>query len=190
MKSVVLFSTRWLMYLTELPIILLLAAAICFNGGAPSPLKLYPMIIACCAGIIFIFIYLLRAIIINNEKIRSFGPYSTKESCIINKGKTLVLTTRPHSKIKIEVFGYDDTPAFDWIDKNDAEAQYSNLYRDFAVGGKRTIARVLRYFGASEAHINSALSDSDFEYEYPAFILKKSSSDDGDKYSIEFTKTV
>ena len=190
MKSVILFSTKWLMYLTELPIALLLAAAICFNGGAPSPLKLYPLILACIGGMVFIFIYLLRAIIINNEKIRSFGPYSSKESAVINKGKTLVFTTRPHTKLKIELFGYDETPAFDWIDRVEREAQYTNLYRDFAVGNSRTVGRVLSHFGLSRDDINRAISEPELSLEYPAFTLKKSVSDEGERFSLEFTKTI
>ena len=178
------------MYLTQLPILVLLVAALYFNGSAPSPVKLYPLIIACIGGIIFIFIYLLRAIIINNEKILSFGPYSSKESAVISKGKTLVFTTRPHTKIKVELFGYDETPAFDWIDKTDAEKQYTNLYRDFAVGTSRTVGRVLSYFGVAREDIEKAISSKELTIEYPAFILKKDVSDEGERFSLEFTKTV
>lgn len=178
------------MYLTELPIVALLSAAIYFNDGASSAVKLYPLIIASCIAIIFILVYLFRTVIINNERVRSFGPYSTKESCILNKGKTLVLTTRPRGKIKIEVFGYDDTPAFDWINKDECEAQYTNLYRDFAVGGPRAIGRVLKYFGMSGPDIKSATSSGESSLEYPSFIFKKTVSDEGECFSLEFTKTV
>lgn len=190
MKSCVIFGTRWSMYLTELPIIFLLCVSIYFNEGVETPGKLYPLIIACTIAIVFIFIYLLRAVIINTEKVRSFGPYSSKESCILNEGKALVLTTRPRSKIKIEVFGYDDAPGFDWVGNDRGEPVYSNLYRDIAAGGVGSIKRVLSYFGVPRHDIDTAVSSENALFEYDDYIFKKSTGDIGDSYSLEFKKTL
>ena len=190
MKSVIIIGTKWQMYLTELPIIALLAVAIYFNKSAEGTVKLYPLIFACSAAVIFIFIYLMRAVIITNERVRSFGPFSSKESSIINEGKTLVLTTRPHTKLKIELFGYDSAPTFDWMQNGQQELPYLNLYRDTAVGGSGTVRRVLKHFGVPKEDIDEVLSAKGFTREYDAFLLKKTQNDESESYSLEFTKTI
>ena len=71
MNGVFLLSTRMRMYLTEIPIIALMAAAIHFNGTADGWAKLYPLIIACGAGIVFIYIYLSNSGSAVKQKLRN-----------------------------------------------------------------------------------------------------------------------
>jgi hypothetical protein len=53
-RKLYLFCTKPVMYLTELPMIILLAIAIAFNDTAGGLLKLYPLIITSIGVIVFI----------------------------------------------------------------------------------------------------------------------------------------
>ncbi|MBQ8879833.1 MAG: hypothetical protein IJY69_03205 [Clostridia bacterium] len=188
MKSIILLSTKAAMYLTEIPIIFLMWAAIYFNSGAEGLLKLYPLIIACGAIIIFIFIYLLRAVVIGYEEVRSFGPFSSKDRAVISKGKILSLTLKRRRKIKVELFGYDDAPMLDWA--KDQGARYANLYRDVAVGGMSAVRRVLSFFGFDKEQICSIIESEEQVVKIHGIIAKKSVSNGEAVYSLEFTETL
>ena len=194
MKKVFLFGTKLHMYLCELPIILIFASSIYFNGfvdGEVQPGRLYPLIIASGVGIVFMFVYLLRAVIISAEGVRSFGPFSSRDKAIINKDKTLVLTVRPKHRIKIELFGAADAPDFDWIKADDDDAKGDvNLYRDIAVGGNGAVSRVLSAFDVPKEDIMKMLSEDSFYGEYSIVAVTKTVTEHGPTYSVRFLKTV
>ncbi len=188
MKSIFLISTKAAMYLTELPIIFLMAVAIYFNDGAEGWAKLYPLIIACGAIIVFIFIFLLRAVIISFEEVRSYGPFSSKDRAVISKGKVLTLTLKKRRKIKVELFGYDDAPMLDWA-KNQG-ARYANLYRDVAIGSTGSIRKILSFFGFDKEQINALTKGENTSVQIYG-IIAKSATDNGERvYSLEFTETL
>ena len=56
MRGIAFFSSRLWVYLTELPIILLLVVAVRNNAAADNVGKLYPLIILLGAAIVFIAI--------------------------------------------------------------------------------------------------------------------------------------
>lgn len=188
MNGVFLLSTRMRMYLTEIPIIALMAAAIHFNGTADGWAKLYPLIIACGAGIVFIYIYLLRAVIITNEEVRSFGAFSSKDKATISKGKTLTMTLKPKKKIKIELFGEDEAPMLDWA--RDRGPCRANLYRDVAIGGEKSVKRVLRYFGMEIDDIRALISGEKERVELYGISAYRSVNTDEVSYSLDFSKTL
>ena len=190
MKGLFFFSTKLRMFISEIPIIILLALAIRYNPMVQTPMKLYPLIIACIAGIIFIIIYLFRAIVISNEEVRSIGLFSSRDRSIINRDKTLVLTLRPRHKIKVELFGIDDAPGLDWIDKEDVEKRYTNIYRDITVGGTRAVRRTLVYFGLSSEEIDELISKEKMHIENDDIRVRKEKTEHGDTYSIYFKKTL
>ena len=190
-KFVFIFGTKLRMYLCELPIVLLLICSIHFNDSMTNAFKLYPLIIACIAGIIFMFIYLFRGIIISREIVRSFGPFSSRDKVIVNKDKTLVLTLRPKHKIKVELFGDDDAPDLDWVDKADSSSRKNvNLYRDIAVGGEGTVKRILAYFDLNDREINEIVTSENGSLELADIAISKKKSELGDVYSITFLKTL
>ena len=178
------------MYLTELPLLFLLIVAICYNGQATGFVRLYPLIIALVLGMIFIFIYLFRLISVSTEEIRSIGPFSTRDRAIINEGKTLILTVRKHGKLKMELFGNDGTPPMlDWAQSEEHEIMDIFLFRGKAVGGKRTVARVLRYFDVPADEAAQATEDG-FKKEYDAFEVSTERREDITEVRIRFTKTI
>ncbi len=189
MKGTVLSSTSPIMYATEIPVILLLAIVIKHNGNSGGPMKLYPLMIALIGAFIFIFIYLFRFISVSGEEIRSIGPFSTRDRALIDEGKTLTFTLRPHGKIRVELFGYDDTPAFSWVKADERERKMVNLYRDRAVGGSRAVKRVLSYFDIPVSDIDTALS-ADFSREYENYELTSFVKDENRVISLTFFETL
>ena len=87
MKKIFIFGTKLRMFLCELPLIFIMAVSIYFNPDMKTPGKLYPLIIAMAAGIIFMFIYLFRGVSISGEKIKSVGLFSSRDSIVVEKNK-------------------------------------------------------------------------------------------------------
>lgn len=194
MKKVFIFGTRFRMFLCELPLILFFVASIIFNDSTDkdiAPIGLYPLIIALGIGMVFMFVYLFRFIIVCGEYVRSFGIFSSRDRAMINKDKSLVLTLRPKHKIKVELFGKDEAPGLDWV-KNDTKTDRSfvNLYRDIAVGGVGTIKRILSAFDVPKDAIAEIISSESCEREFSLVSVSKSKTELGDTYTVKFLKTI
>lgn len=191
MKKVTLFSTGCLMYLTELPILYLLYISIKHNSGVEGPIKLYPLILALIGGAVFILIYLFRIITISTDMIKAAGPYSSKEKALITEGKTLVLTLLAHGKVKVELFGVDETPPLlSWTQTEEYQKIEVNLFRDRAVGGAGAVRRVLKYFNVPDEDIKAALVSESFSSSYQSIELLSERREDIREIKIKFTETI
>ena len=188
MKPLYFFYTKPRMYLTLLPLVAVLVISIMNNGIMTGAVKLYPLIIASGGGIVFILIYLFRLVKLSTEEIRSIGPYSTKETTTLEEGKTLVMTLRPKRKLKLEVTGRSDGGIYSWSEGEDEHD--INLYRDIVNGGKRTVARILRYYGVCDEDVQELISGDATAKEYVHLTVTKSSGDEGDTYSVYFKVTI
>ncbi len=191
MKKITLFGTGVLMYLTELPLIVLLIICIKYNSGVETLFKLYPLILALIGGIIFIFIYLFRIINISHDMICAKGRYSSREKALITKDKTLIITIFNRGKLKIELFGYDEKPPMlDWAIDKDYQNIEVNLFRDRAVGGASSVRRVLKFFDVPEEDISTALESDNFTKSYKSLELSAERKNEIREIKIKFTETL
>lgn len=159
MKGVAFFSSRLWIYLTELPVILLLVISVRHNSAAENFGKLYPLIILLSLLIVFIAIYFFRGVIISNDEIKCVGVFSSKDSAIIKKDRTLVITTMNKKRIKLELFGDGgDDPAYEWL-RDDLPSEI-NLFRAKAYGSTSSVKRVLFYFDVPEDDIEAATKNT------------------------------
>lgn len=191
LKRVSILATKKRMFLCILPILVLLAVSILHNGSMTTPGKLYPLIIACIVGIVAFTVYLYRTVVITLEGVRSVGPFSSKDSVTLKKDRTLSITVRPKGKLRIEVYGRDDTPGFDWL-KADAgeESADVNLYRDIAIGNHSTVKRVLMLCGALGEAAEGLTKSETGELMLEAVEVKKYTSELGPRYDIKFLETL
>ncbi len=191
MKKLSLFCTNYLMYLTELPVIILLYISIKNNSGVDATFGLYPLIIALIGVAVFIFIYLFRIITISTDMIRSIGPFSSREKAIIKEGKMLVLTTLSRGKVKVELFGTNEQPPeLDWAVNEERENLEINLFRERCVGGKRAVESVLCYFDVPEEDITAILAEEMFKKSYKSFDISAERRNDIREVKIKFTETI
>ena len=188
MRSLYFFYTKPRMYLTLIPLIAVLAVSIFNNSMMTGLVKLYPLILASAGGIVFIIVYLFRIVKLNTEEIRSIGPYSSKEFVTLEEGKTLVMILRPKHKLKLEVTGRSDGGIYSWSEGEDEHD--INLYRDIVNGGKRTVSRILRYYGVSDEDARELISGDADVKECDHLTVTKSSGDEGDTYSVYFKVTI
>lgn len=170
MKKIYLFCTNPAIYLIELPVIILLALAIMYNGNSDKPTKLYPLIIFLIFIFIFIFVYFFRAISISFEEIRYHGLFSGRDHATINKDKELIITTVSRTRLKVELFGNDGTaPELDFIKKGEEFVPMDiYLFRGKSLGSGRTVRKILTYFEVPaddvELFLNSDLHFAEYEF--------------------------
>jgi len=190
MKKVIVFATKARMFLCLIPFVFLFAVCLINNENITTPGKLYPLMIAMLVGAVMTFLYFFRAVTFTVESVRTVGPFSSKDSAVIKKDRTLSFTLRPKNKLKIELFGRDDTPGFDWL-KETEEGAFAevNLYRDIAVGSDKAVGRVLGLFGLDEATVSEILLAKSFDREFPDFSVKKYDTDLGMRYDVRFYTT-
>lgn len=149
MKNVFLFCTRIWVYLTELPVIFLLLVAVRYNEGSKELFKLYPLIIFLSLAIIFIAVYFFRMITVNREEIRYHGLFSSKDSALITKGKTLRIAFLGKGSLRLELYGdAGESPAFEWMRQEDVVHREICVFRGTALGGAATVSKILDLFGA------------------------------------------
>ena len=191
MKKIYLFCTRLLAFWVELPLVLLLVVSIIYNPHAENTFKLYPLMLISAAGIIFFAIYFYRVIEISYAEIRYIGRFTSRDSAMINEGKTLVLTFLGFGKVGIELRGNDGPSELNLtFDEEDGDMEYS-LFRGHAFGGVGTVKKILSYFGvdneSSEKYLHGEFHEG--EYEFVTVSSGKNEEDNPTVY-IRINKTV
>ena len=165
MKSIYLLSTKLWVYLTEIPVLILLWVSISSNHLSQDMFKYYPLIIFLSFAVIFIVVYFFSVISINYDEIRYHGLFSSKDSAFITENKSLVIRIKPKRNLDIELYGDAGVePAFDWMKAEDIKHRDICLFRGKANGSSGTAKRILKYFKLPELEIENALSDG-FSYE-------------------------
>ena len=189
MKNIYLLSTKLWVYLTEIPIIIILAVAIAFNDSSKDVLKFYPLIIFLCAAIIFILIYFFRMISISTDEVRAHGFFSSRDHAFITKGKTLYLTIRPNHNLKVELYGdAGEVPAFDWMKATDIKHRDICFFRGNAVGGKAAVKRIANYFYLPSDKLENIFEDGFvYEDEKAKFITEQNNENLTIKISFKIT---
>lgn len=154
------------MYWVELPLILLLTVVIHYNSSSTHWLKLYPLIILIIAAMIFVLVFYFRVIELSYSDIRYIGRFTSRDSALITKGKTLVLRPEKHGKIRIFLRGVDEKSELTWSRESNDEPMEICMFRGKAWGGKRTLGRILDYFGADKAELDEILASDSYEKSY------------------------
>jgi len=190
MKGILLFCTKLWIYLSELPLIILLMIAIKQNGNVDTPVRLYPLIIMLIIGIILIFLYYFRMVKISFDEIRMLGLFSSRDKAIIKKNRTLSFTLWPKGKMIVELSGNDEAPALDWIDPEDYAGMSVNLFRAKTVGTERTLKHCLIYFGVPAEDIETILRDAPTEREYDDFTLSASTVNEHKTVNLTFKENI
>lgn len=190
MKSIYFFATKFRIYLIELPLIAMLVFAAIYNNRSKELFKFYPLIIALSLGIIFIFIYFLRLVRLNNVEVRCVGLFSSKDRVTLKKDRRLVLTLRKKKRLLIEVFGIGEAPLLDWVDPNEYLDYEINVFRARAVGGKGQAKKLLKYFDIPKEDFEEILELESFEKEYESISLSAKVGEKGKEISLKFIETI
>lgn len=146
MRFLFLFGTKFRFYLTEIPFIVLLKITLDYNRHAAGLLKLYPLIVCLCLGIVFVAVYFFRGVWISWEQICQIGLFSSRDRVTMAKGNILTLSVLPRHKLRVEVDGENDIEGTSLLLPQD-RPRCINLFRAKAIGGVKTAGRVLSFFG-------------------------------------------
>lgn len=166
MKKLYFLCTKPWIYLSEIPLIILLTLAIIFNPTADGVWKLYPLIITLVIGILFILVYFFKVIILSQDELEIFSVFTERDSATLNRGKTLIMGRISPTRIKLCVFGNDGKPPeFDFIAEG---ADYTPidifLLRSKALGGDGALVRIMNYFDVPTDSAKK-LTQADGDYE-------------------------
>ena len=189
MKKKYLFCTKIWFYLTEIPLLFFLYVACYHNFTSENPWQFIPLILILSAVILFIGIYFFRMISLSYEMIRHHGLFSPRDSAIINKDKTLIITLKRRAYLGISLYGNDGKPPlFDGLRDEGSIDIY--LFRGRAVGGKRTVKSILKYFGISDADIEAAFDTEKYSSETDDVLFTVSHIEDIREFRLKFKRTL
>ena len=189
MKKKYLFCTKIWFYLSEIPLIFLLYVACYYNFTSDKPWQFIPLILILSAVIVFIGIYFFQIISVSNEMIRYHGLFSSRDSAIINKDKTLIITLKRRSYLGISLYGNDGKPPmFEGLRDEGSIDIY--LFRGRAVGGKGTAKSILRYFGISDVDIDATFANEKYSAETEDILLTAEHVEDIRQFRLKFKRTV
>ena len=191
MKKIILNCTRLWLFLTEIPPAILLTVAIIYNKNSDSLLKLYPLIFVMTGVMIFIGMYFFRLIVIKSDEVVQIGRFSSRDKAILNKDKTLILTILPKKRIKIEVYGSDgQAPAFDWLAGSDGRGIEFYLFRGKANGTKKSVGKILEFFGADENDFEEIFNSDSFNKDYDFITVTTNIVNENKEIRIKFNETI
>ena len=174
----------------SIPAIIVLIASIVLNHLVNSPVRLYPLMIFSGLTVAFTFVYFFRVVVLTTEEIKMIGPFSSKDSSIINEGKTLIITRRSVGRISIDLYGNNGVNAdLDWL-RNERTIRDIYLFKSKVVGGTNAVKRILLFFGISEIDANELLSTNEAYKEYPEYTVSVSSVEGKQEIRIRFTITI
>ncbi len=186
-----LFTINPLIFLLEIPVIVLLAMAIGFNESSENVFKLYPLIIFLSLLFLFIIIYFLRGIIISNEEIKSVGLFSSRDSALINRDKTLIIAHTNKKGLRIYLFGDDGlSPQFDWLKDKDGKGQEIYLYRGKAIGNLKSASKILDFFDVPKDISEALIHSENYLCELESYTLSRETRNDFNEIKIKFKKTL
>ena len=190
MKKIFLFSTKFIYYWVLLPLIGIFALCLAFNNTVEHYLKLYPLIAVSLLGIVFTLVYFFRGVLISYEEIKAIGKFSSRDTAVINKGKSLILYKENRSRVKIILFGNDGIkPELSWMKSTQDAPKDISLFRAHTLGGNGTIKRVLKYFGADEGDFATILNE-DCEIKYADVTVTSILENDVRKIYIKMDRTI
>ncbi len=190
MRNVYLFCTRIAVYLTELPILILLWSAMKYNSESEELFKLYPLIVTLSFAVIFILVYFFRLISVSRDEIRYLGVFSSRDSALITEGKTLVVKLLKRRRIRIEL--YDDAarePAFEWMKAEDAIHRDVCVFRGKAIGSGANAIDILTLFSVPR-DIAKDVIDGKGEYEDENVCVTSERRDQSTEFKIKFKTTI
>ncbi len=191
MKGIFLFCSRLRVYLTEIPVMIMLAITIFYNDQSTDLLKYYPLIVFLCLVIIFIAVYFFRLISITTDEVRYHGLFSSKDSAFITKDRTLKLSLHPRKSLRVELYGdAGKEPAFDWMKAEDVVHREICLFRGKAIGGRGSATKILKYFGVPSDILTSDAFEKGFTFEDETISVNAVSENDIPTVSISFKKTI
>ena len=191
MKKIYLFCTRLFAFWVELPLALVFVVSIIYNQHAEGTFKLYPLIILSLGAMIFFAIYFFRVIEISYAEIRYIGRFTSRDSAMINEGKTHVLTLSGFGKVDIELRGNDGPSELNLaFDEEDGDMEY-RLFRGHAFGGVGTVKKVLSYFGvdaaSAEKYLRGDFHEGDYEF---VSVSSGKNEEEQDTVYIRINKTI
>lgn len=191
MKRISFFSTPFYMYLTEVPFVIILVLAIIYNPYAEGMARLYPLMAAMVAAIIFSNIFLYRAVSISRCRVRDVGRFSRRDYTEISAGNSLRLVPLEKGRVKIYVYREAGLPELDWMRDQTTNPDEICTYRGRTQGGLRTVADTLSYFEVPTDEIEKIVSGADFNGDYPECRVSLHKTAEGrDEYRIELKRTV
>ena len=159
MKKLLFLSTKPMMFWVEVPPIILLIPTVMFNNSVKTMMKLYPLMIALSALILFFGFYLFRAVVISKKEVKCIGVFSSKEMAKIQSDRTLVITVIKKRRLKLELFGKNDDGegSYAWL-KNEEPCEI-NLFRANINGSMKTAKKIADFFGGDKVTVSEEETD-------------------------------
>lgn len=153
MKKIHLFATKPWYFLVTVPPIFVFVLCLVYHPNATGKLGLIPLALMMVGVVIFSVLFFFRTVRISNEEVREVGIFSGGEHMDLMLGREVILVKYPHSSIGVYVYGEDGAEEQFWL-LNEKPKEHI-LMRSRAIGGSRSIARVLTFFGVESEKLEA-----------------------------------
>ena len=189
-KAGYLSSIRLWALWVEIPLVLLLIWILNDNNKVEGILKLYPLLIMTIAAMIFVVVFFLRFVKISYAEIRAVGPFSSKDSVIINAGKVIKLVKQSFGKVQLSVIGHDVACGLEWMKPEDRIRDIT-LFKSVVYGGDLAIKYILSYYGANAADLDELVKREELSKKYDFITVTVGVGENGAKeYTIRIDETI
>ena len=189
-KAGYLSSIRLWALWVEIPLVLLLIWILNDNNKVEGILKLYPLLIMTIAAMIFVVVFFARFVKISYAEIRAVGPFSSKDSVIINAGKVIKLVKQPFGKVQLSVIGHDVACGLEWMKPEDRIRDIT-LFKSVVYGGDLAIKYILSYYGANAADLDELVKREELSKKYDFITVTVGVDENGAKeYTIRIDETI
>lgn len=113
-KSLYFLSSRLWYFLTEIPLVLLLAVTLHHHDSSQDLLKFYPLEILTVAAMVAVFLFFFRTVTVRMDEVRRFSSFGERDGHTIEEGEELVLLFDNKGYLQLTVEGEDVPPDFAW----------------------------------------------------------------------------
>ena len=189
-KAGYLSSIKLWAFWVEIPLVLLLIWILNDNNKVEGVLKLYPLLIMTIAAMAFVIVFFARFVKISYAEIRAVGPFSSKDSVIINAGKVIKLVKQPLGKVQLSVIGHDVACGLEWMKPEDRIRDIT-LFKAAVYGGDLAIRYILSYYGASQADLGEIIKSEEFSRKYDFITVTVGVDENGAReYTVKIDETI
>ena len=109
---------------------------------------------------------------------------------MVEKDRSIIFRMLKGNRLRIELDGRSQAPGFSWIKGGEYDECDINLYREKAIGGRKSISRFLESLYVQPQDIDALFISDEYVKKYDNFEISSYQEHENKVIKIRFTETV